>query len=120
MVVGRGDLLQRTRVGDGDGEGAVGGRRSEVGGGLLLGGGRKAVAANRRSVTSATRSTPRGACAPNLLDDVGGAKATACTTHRPVNARPGSYQAVRIGRPPARPRSLSGTLERPVLLTGWS
>jgi hypothetical protein len=45
--VGRGDLVQRQRVGDGDGEGTGGGRRGEVGGGLLLDGGRKAVAAEQ-------------------------------------------------------------------------
>src|SRR3954469_3151263 len=37
MVVSRGNLLQRQRVGDGDGEGTIGGR-GEVGGALLRGG----------------------------------------------------------------------------------
>src|SRR4051812_13248851 len=75
-VVGRGDLLQRQRVGDGDGEGAVGGRRGEVGGGLLLGGGRKVVAAEQAKCDVGEEQQPErqiGAVAPA---GVGGGRST--------------------------------------------
>src|SRR3954470_23414311 len=65
MVAGRGNLLQRQRVGDGDGEGTVGGR-GEVGG-ALLGGGRKVVAAEQAKRDVGEEQRPErqlGAVAP--------------------------------------------------------
>src|SRR3954470_10924164 len=131
MVVSRGNLLQRQRVGDGDGEGTIGGR-GEVGGALLRGGRNVAAAEQaKRDVGEEQRPERQldhptdgeqlhvqvGVIGQRALDDAvdrigacarigsttsGASRSTACTT---TDRSTRSRSAVRRAIPSCRHRS---------------